>query len=137
MTYVLLAFENNEKAHIWDGEKIIIVEMESADGIPNADETEIALAIKWYREVKRDFSWNRYSGTNTYIGCEVIITKSRKVKNKDTYTVIEYIPPSYDKFYGTMKRGQIHVENANTPPTWVGVSCIASVVVGCLPWWAA
>ena len=137
MRKLIHTVENNMggiNALVWNGLELSFIDYN--ESIEKADLSDIEKAAEWYRLNKKDCSYSQVSGVNTYIGCEVIISKSRKVKNKVAYNVVDYKDACYDSFYGNRVPAMIKVENEETSPTWISASCIVRVAKGALPYWA-
>mgnify|MGYP003588145507 FL=1 len=139
MKKLIHTVENNMgsiNALVWDGLELSFIDYISGVEIEKADLSDIKKAAEWYRLNKKDFSYSKVLGANTYIGCEVIVGKSRKVKNKVAYNVVDYKDAHYDSFYGNRVSSMVKVENEETSPTWINASCIVRVAKGALPYWA-
>ena len=137
MNKLINTVENNMggiNALVWNGLELSFINYDT--GIEKADLSDIEKAAEWYRLNKKDFSYSQVAGVNTYIGCEVIVGKSRKVKNKVAYNVVDYKDAHYDSFYGNHVAAMVKVENEETSPTWINASCIIEVTKGALPYWA-
>lgn len=137
MIKLIHTVENNMggvNALVWNGSELISVDY--TPEIEKANAEELKQAAEWYRLNRKEFGYVQATGVNTYVGCEVIVGKSRKVKNKVAYNVVDYKDAHYDSFYGNRVPAMVKVENEETSPTWINASCIVRVAKGALPYWA-
>ena len=131
MIKLIHTVENNMggvNALVWNGSELISVDY--TPEIEKANAEELKQAAEWNRLNRKEFGYVQATGVNTYVGCEVIICKSRKVKNKVAYNVVDYKDAYYDSFYGNHVPAMIQVENKETSPTWINASCIVEVIKG-------
>lgn len=123
-----------ELAYVWTGKDVRIENYANAynqgahdDAVVNASPEQVKAAGDW---------WESYSNerNNSYDGCTVILSRSRKAPNKVPLKVIQSEPAYYND-YNQRVDAQIHVE-LEAGSVWVNQSCIAEVVKVPRPFWA-
>lgn len=122
-----------ELIHVWNGEEIII--HHSRDGFNinsaiNATPEIKAIASEWYQLNVKD------TRKHTYIGCTVILARSRKAPNKIPLKVLDFIEGGYDSRYNQYIDDKITVLHDDGHIT-INASCIKEVILGAAPYWAA
>ena len=132
MTNVVVAIEPKfhedfgayERVFLWDGQKI---EPEFCGDYwaftherydVNASKEAIKEAGEAYRVQMKDTS-DQY-GMPTYIGCEVLIKGSRKVK-QGVYTIVNYRPHTYNGRYYIDAKVCVKVDDTTTE--WISANC--------------
>lgn len=92
---------------------------------------EIYAIEKW--DLSRQSSYN--GNENTYIGCEVILSRSRKAPNKVPLKVTNYYPSYYDNKFNNRVPSAIMVVDKDGNEYVTSTSCIKEVIKGAYPFW--
>ena len=112
-----------------------------AGSIPPASEEQLE-AAKAY-EIANTPETNNFqkyyyagAGADTYIGCTVLLKRSRKAPNNTPLDVVDFEPESYNEYYNRRnpERIAVLVEGSKV---WVSTGCIKETVKGVkkLPFW--
>ena len=101
------------------------------------DDDILKEASEYYQLNMKDYNYNKWigNGTNTYVGCTVVLKRSRKAPNKVRLKVVEYIQGGYDSYYNHHIPALIVVEDDEGIRYSTSVSTIDKVVLGCKPYW--
>lgn len=123
--------------HVWSEGEVVSHTLRDNDGnvTPkvNATEEQKAVAGDWMQSHSKDV--NVRNGCATYIGCTVILQRSRKAPNKVALDVINHKDRQWNGNYMRYDEEQICVK-VNDAAVWVSVGCIKEVVKYRRPWWA-
>ena len=99
----------------------------------NASAEQKVAAGDWMQINSKDV--NVRNGVATYIGCEVILKRSRKAPNGKPLVVLSHQDRAWNNNYGRYDDEKVCVEVDGTS-VWVSVGCVDSVAKYIRPWWA-
>ncbi|MCG9575410.1 hypothetical protein L1D14_04085 [Vibrio tubiashii] len=127
-------------AHIWTGNGIRQVNYANGynngsfqDAEINASQSQIDAAADWYINNVKDLSYR--DGSYTYLGCVVLLARSRKAPNNQPLKVCGYLKGGYSEKYGHWVNDSIQVEICDNNFTWVSTGCIKKIVKSAPPFW--
>lgn len=125
--------------YLWDGEKVItrggMYSGLSFDAysISATLEQKIEASAAYMAAQEEGLNFNKYAyngrGTNTYVGCEVILKRSRKAPNGVVLGVVSFSESYYCSYYNNEVGEKVVVTDGFSE--WeVSVNCIDTVVKG-------
>ena len=108
------------------------IERHQIKGMTLASEAQRQVAAEIYANSCRDLCAKQ--GHALYIGCMVVLARSRKAPNKTPLKVVDHKDRRWNGY--NYDPEQVKVELPDGSMVWVGYSCIVSAVRGKLPYWA-
>lgn len=143
-------YNNNDGAfdmgYFWDGRSVSVSSNRMTNDIfrVNATKQQIADATTAYMadESNAGYNYNKYlnngRGGNTFVGCKVVLQRSRKAPNKVDLTVVDFYEGGYNSYYNSHESDKIKVTDGSGGSWIVAASCIKEVTqkVTERPFWA-
>ncbi len=127
-------------ATVWDGSSLREISYANAynrgsfdDAEVNANTEQKRAASVWYVENKEDIKM--IGNHASYIGCKVVLSRSRKAPNGTPLLVVNFSAGGYNEQFRCHEPSKIAVETEDSI-VWVSASTIKSVVEYAAPWWA-
>lgn len=126
----------------FDGEKVFTKGGMYSDlsfntySVDATEEQIIAASTVYMEKVEETYNYNKYanngSGTNTYIGCIVSLSRSRKAPNNIPLKVIDFSDRYYNPTFRNWVGEKVDLVNEETGEkfTDISIGCIKEVIKG-------
>lgn len=128
-------------AYVWNGETLEVVNYSNGRNlafdaaVKDATPEQVAEAAGYFAANKMDLS--KLGFDTTYIGCTVILARSRKAPNKTPLRVVNWRKGGYNSYNNQHDPERVCVALPDSDDVaWVNVGCIKEITRGCPPWWA-